>query len=315
MVRRGMGLWRAVLLTLGICLVVGTVACGGWSGEPVQTTATRDNSMTSQSLDSRVANATYVFIGTETASVNHEGIQGYHYILHTFQVDRMLKEGYPWDGGPIVIQELNDSSVEVDPDYDWNVINGADRCLIFVYSFAPIDLTLPGNSLGLGIPLDASGSLVEDRSKRRYLEGWLPELAGEAFARDPAAAVLASPGLKLPPPFPYRHIRVNESDDLGDLIAASDLVVRTRISKVEGFIWWCRLDRIGDPLKWKSRLPLPDIVSLGVFQPEPKTEYLLFLRSDGTHFYPAAGEGELSVISERDPVRWQAALSLLGRSD
>ncbi len=238
---------RVVLLIMGICLVVGTVACDGGSREPVRTTATRVNSMTSQSLDSRVANATYVFIGRETAGVNHQDIHGYHFILHTFQVDHMLKEGYPWDGGPIVIQELNDSSVEVDPDYDWNVIKGADLCLMFVYSFAPVDLTLPGNSLGLGIPLDASGSLVEDRSKRRYLEGWLPELADEAFARDPAAAVLASPGLKLPPPFPYRHIRLNESYDLGDLIAASDLVVRTRISKVEGFIWWCRLERIGDP--------------------------------------------------------------------
>ncbi len=314
MKQRGQRLRRAALLTLGICLVAGTAACDGGNEEPTRTTTQR-TSWTSESLDSRVANATYVFIGTETASVNHQSNLGTHYVLHTFQVDRMLKEGYPWDGGPIVIQELNDSSIEVDPDYDWSVLKGADRCLLFVYAFAPVDLSLPGNSLGLGIPLDANGALLEGGYVRYYLCGWLPEVEDETFARDPAAAVLASPGLKLPPSLPYRYNPPIEPDDLGALVAASDLVVRTRIIKMEEFVWWCRLDRIGDPLKWTSSLPLPNIVSLDVFQPEPGTEYLLFLRSDGYHFYPAAGIGPLSVISEHDAVRWQAALALLGRPD
>ena len=308
---RKMLLAANVLLLALVIGLVGAAAKKYWL--PADTDVTSNTVF--QSIDVVSSIATYIFVGTEVSRENVTSVEGYQYRLYTYRVDRMLKEGYPWDGGEIVIKDCVDSRIESSPNFDWSVLKreGAEASLLFVTSQEPMDQALPGNDLVLGISLAADGSVLPEMYTRQYLAQWLPEINDGGFCRDPYSAVARSPGSEYPPYFRYHGDVDNDSADLEQLVDAADLVVRTRFLKRESNERvWCRLDRIGKPLKQTTDLPLPDIVNLETFQPESGTEYLLFLVADGYHFYPIGRNAENSIVSEHDPVRWQAALDLLG---
>ncbi len=166
------------------------------------------------------------------------------------------------------------------------------------------------------LPLDGQMQISMDYLPDPLLELYYPFINEEGFQTDPAAAVLCSTGIDTPSPISGLLPVVKDTNDVSELIAVSDMVIRTTLeTELIDVSAIYNTDRESVRVyKNKDNQQIPNRVYLPLgLKVVPEEEYIIFLYwrhpENPSDYGLVARNG--AVISRADAGKWNLAIELL----
>ena len=167
------------------------------------------------------------------------------------------------------------------------------------------------------LPLNDQMQIITDYLPENLLELYYPFILDEAMESDPVAAVMNSTGINLASPISGQLPAIKDTNDVTELIAVSDMVIRTtlEIEKVTDVSSIYNTDQdLVHVYKNKDNQKVPDQIFLPLsLDVKPGEEYILFLywrHPENPIAYGLVARNG-AVISKADADKWNQTIKLL----